>query len=79
MLETGSSTGTDGFTAEEFATMARVLEGRHGDHAAEIAAFFALEHQLMGDRPRASAWASVASLLRTGSHGRRLNARYLRH
>ena len=67
MREIGSLTGTDGFTAEEFETMARVLEGRHGAHAAEIAAFFALEHQLMGDVARASAWTGVAFLLRTGS------------
>lgn len=74
MREIGSPTGTDGFTAEEFETMARVLEGRHGAHAAEIAAFFTLEHRLMGDIPRAAAWASVASLLRTGSLARGLNA-----
>jgi hypothetical protein len=57
------------FSEGEFKAMARLLECKHGANAAEIAAFFALEHQMLGDTGRASAWSSVASELRRGLHG----------
>lgn len=56
----------DVFSENEFKIMARLLERQQGSRAAEIAAFFALEHQMLGDAGRASAWTSVASELHRG-------------
>lgn len=48
----------------EAETLALVLEGRHGIHAAEIADFFAAFHGEHGDKNRASAWQVVADIVR---------------
>ena len=44
--------------------MALVLEGRHGAHAAEVAAFFSDYHSGRGDAGRSWAWAGVAEVVR---------------
>lgn len=44
--------------------MALVLEGRHGSHAAEVAAFFSDYHCGRGDAGRSWAWAGVAEIVR---------------
>ncbi len=44
--------------------MALVLEGQHGTHAAEIAAFFSDYHCGRGDAGRSWAWAGVADIVR---------------
>ncbi|MCH9765509.1 MAG: hypothetical protein K0U34_05900 [Alphaproteobacteria bacterium] len=44
--------------------MALALEGRHGVHAAEIAAFFSDYHSGKGDAGRSWAWAGVAEVVR---------------
>jgi hypothetical protein len=44
--------------------MAVVLEGRHGNHAADVADFFATLHRAQGDKGRSQAWAGVAQLVR---------------
>lgn len=44
--------------------MALALEGRHGTHAAEIAAFFSDYHCGRGDAGRSWAWAGVADIVR---------------
>jgi hypothetical protein len=51
-------------TPDEVDAMARVLEARHGSHAAEIAEFFALAHGQKGDAPRAWAWNGVAETIK---------------
>lgn len=48
----------------EAETLALVLEGRHGVHAAEVAEFFAALHGEHGDKGRASAWQVVADIVR---------------
>lgn len=75
-LDIASPTGAGGFAAGDYRIMARVLEGRHGGQAAEVADFFALEHRMIGDVDRAVAWEGVASVLRRGSSNahHRLNA-----
>ena len=45
-------------------TMACVLEGRHGQLAAEIAEFFACVHGQNTDAGRTWAWAGVAEVVR---------------
>ncbi len=50
--------------------MALVLEGRHGTHAAEIAAFFSDYHCGRGDAGRSWAWAGVAEIVRKRQHVR---------
>ncbi len=45
-------------------TMACVLEGRHGLHAAEVAEFFASLHGQNNDAGRTWAWAGVAEVVR---------------
>jgi len=47
-------------TPREVEAMAEVLEGRHGQHAAEVAEFFSTHHSLTGDAGRCWAWAGVA-------------------
>lgn len=44
--------------------MAAVLEGRHGQHAAEVADFFSSLHSQNGDAGRSWAWAGVAEVVR---------------
>jgi hypothetical protein len=44
--------------------MAAVLEGRHGNYAAEVADFFAMLHRQQGDRTRSKAWDGVADAVR---------------
>ena len=45
--------------------MACVLEGRHGNFAAEVAEFFSTYHSIGGDTGRCWAWACVAETIRT--------------
>lgn len=47
-------------TPRDVEFMAEVLEGRHGNLAAEIAEFFASFHGQKGDAGRSWAWAGVA-------------------
>lgn len=51
-------------TPRDVETMAEVLEGRHGAHAAEVAEFFASLHTVGGDAGRSWAWLGVAELVR---------------
>jgi hypothetical protein len=51
-------------TPRDVETMAAVLEGRHGLHAADVAEFFASVHSQQGDAGRSWAWAGVAELVR---------------
>lgn len=54
--------------------MALVLEGRHGIHAAEVAAFFSDYHSGLGDAGRSWAWAGVAEIVRRRQHMRASDA-----
>jgi hypothetical protein len=58
-----ASSGLD-FGSDELGTMARVLEGRHGCLAAEVAEFFSSTHLQSEDRRRGVAWARVADIVR---------------
>lgn len=51
-------------TPRDVVFMAETLEGRHGQHAAEIAEFFSSLHSDRGDAGRSWAWAGVAQLVR---------------
>ena len=51
-------------TPREVEAMAEVLEGRHGIHAADVAAFFSTHHSLAGDAGRCWAWAGVAEAVK---------------
>ncbi|MDX2306875.1 MAG: hypothetical protein NW216_01415 [Hyphomicrobium sp.] len=51
-------------TPRDVETMALVLEGRHGAHAADVAEFFASLHTNEGDAGRSWAWLGVAELVR---------------
>jgi hypothetical protein len=51
-------------TPREVQSMAEVLEGRHGQHAVEVAEFFSTQHSLSGDAGRCWAWAGVAETIR---------------
>lgn len=51
-------------TPREVDTMASVLEGRHGLHAAEVAEFFSSFHSHKGHAGRCWAWAGVAEKVR---------------
>ena len=51
-------------------SMACVLEGRHGNFAAEVAEFFATYHSIGGDAGRCWAWACVAETIRKREHAR---------
>ena len=51
-------------TPREVGTMASVLEGRHGQHAAGVADFFSAAHGEVGDAGRCWAWAGVAEVIR---------------
>lgn len=48
----------------EIETMACVLEGRHGIHAADVALFLVSIHEESNDTARAEAWMAVASIIR---------------
>jgi hypothetical protein len=48
----------------EVVAMAAVMEGKHGQYAAEVAEFFALWHDQKGDHRRSEAWFEVADHLR---------------
>ncbi len=51
-------------TPREVASMAIVLEGRHGVHAADVADFFSSMHAQHKDAGRCWAWAAVAETVR---------------
>lgn len=51
-------------TPRDVETMALVLEGRHGLHAADVADFFSTYHSLDGDAGRCWAWAGVAETIK---------------
>ncbi len=51
-------------TPRDVEFMAQTLEGRHGQHAAEVAEFFSSLHTDRGDAGRSWAWAGVAELVR---------------
>lgn len=51
-------------TPDEVETMAALLEGHHGTHAAEVADFFSGMHGQMGDAGRSWAWQGVAERVR---------------
>jgi hypothetical protein len=51
-------------TPRDVAFMATVLEGRHGQHAADVAEFFASVHGERGDAGRSWAWVGVAETVR---------------
>lgn len=51
-------------------SMACVLEGRHGNWAAEVAEFFATYHSIGGDVGRCWAWACVADTIRKREQSR---------
>ena len=57
-------------TPREVATMAAVLEGRHGCHAVEVAEFFSTFHSQSGDAGRCWAWAGVAEAIRRREQAR---------
>jgi hypothetical protein len=50
--------------------MARVLEGRHGCFAADVALFFSVMHNLRGDAGRSWAWVGVADEINARSRAR---------
>ena len=54
-------------TPREVQAMAEVLEGRHGQHAADVAAIFSTHHSLSGDAGRCWAWAGVAETIKQRS------------
>jgi hypothetical protein len=61
-------------TPGEVEAMVAVLEGKHGDLAADVAEFFSTLHSLKGDAGRSWAWAGVAEMVR-----RRAEARLSEH
>ena len=52
----------------EIETMALVLEGRHGIHAAGVAEFLAAVHDQSRDDNRRDAWSQVARTVRRREH-----------
>lgn len=54
----------------EVDSLAEVLEGQHGAHAADVADFFSTFHSLKGDAGRCWAWAGVAERVRQRSVAR---------
>jgi hypothetical protein len=62
----GDATPTFG----EVETMVSVLEGRHGELAADVADFFATFHSMKGDAGRSWAWAGVAEVARRRAEAR---------
>lgn len=61
-------------TPKDVEFMALTLEGQHGEHAAEVAEFFASLHTHRGDAGRSWAWAGVAERVRQRER-QRLHAR----
>lgn len=61
MSEGGDTTPVTGY---DVVSMAEVLEGRHGEHAAGVADFLSSFHQVQGDAGRSWAWAGVAVMVR---------------
>lgn len=57
-------------TLQDAELMAVVLESRHGTFAAEVADFFALLHNQLGDLTRSKAWGGVARSVRRREHDR---------
>jgi hypothetical protein len=57
-------------TPAQVESMACVLEGRHGNFAAEVAEFFSTYHSIGGDTGRCWAWACVAETIRTREEAR---------
>jgi hypothetical protein len=57
-------------TPREVESMASVLEGRHGQWAAEVAEFFSSVHSVDGDAGRCWAWAGVAEMIRRRERAR---------
>lgn len=51
-------------TPRDVTSMVEVLEGRHGQLAANVAEFFSTMHGTKGDAGRAWAWAGVAAMVR---------------
>ncbi len=51
-------------TPGQVLAMAAVLEGRHGQWAADVAEFFATFHGQRGDAGRSWAWGGVAEVVR---------------
>lgn len=51
-------------TPRDLSATVLALEGRHGNHAAPVADFYAAMHDQQGDAGRSWAWASVAALVR---------------
>ena len=54
--------------------MAVVLEGRHGNFAADVAEFFSTLHRQQGDTSRSRAWAGVARMVRKREQDRILDS-----
>jgi hypothetical protein len=70
-MSSGSHSGDEPrFAQHEAELMAVVLEGRHGNHAAAVAEFFASLHRQHGDCGRSKAWAAVADLVRRRENDR---------
>ena len=63
-------------TPRDVESMATVLEGRHGVHAAEVADFFSTLHSQRGDAGRCWAWAGVANMVRRRTVTRLGHAEY---
>ena len=57
-------------TPKDVRFMAEVLEGRHGNLAADVAEFFSSYHGEKGDAGRAWAWSGVAELVRNRERAR---------
>ena len=57
-------------TPGEVEAMVAVLEGKHGDLAADVAEFFSTLHSLKGDAGRSWAWAGVAEMVRQRAEAR---------
>ncbi len=57
-------------TLQDAELMAVVLEGRHGVFAAEVADFFSLLHNQLGDASRSRAWGGVARSVRRRENDR---------
>lgn len=57
-------------TPSDVESIVEVLEGCHGEYAAEVAEFFATKHELAGDAGRSWAWAGVAERVRMRTRDR---------
>ena len=51
-------------TPDEVEAVACLLEGNHGELAADVADFIATQHSLDGDAARSWAWTSVVDCIR---------------